>query len=347
MHRLAVCISAFEYGGQGTVVEQELLQLRNSFDVTLMTDIVSRPIPDGIRVVITGQGTAMPYPSRSLAGLMRQMDVVHCHDSLEYMWAAHHSGIPWIVTCHGICPLRFRTSKRSQIEGGVTRIAYPWLYRKATAVVAISSYIRQWLQRSARVEALLILNGLPEVDDAIFSKPSERSLLYVGEVSRRKGIDLLLRGLTTLPDDVTLTVVGKGDIDHFRGEATDLQLSHRVHFTREVSEPALRDSYRRTFAVASASRWEGFGLPILEGFGHGRPALVKPVGGMKELVELSDAGATFSTPEAMRPAFDRVDAGWDAMSRSAIRYAAGHEWSHVFGLYADLLSNRARTTVCQ
>ena len=346
MRRLAVCISAFEYGGQGTVVEQELTELREDFEITLIANVIKRPVPEGVRVITNTLGANPIRQSRDLISQLRHADVIHCHDSLKYMWASQQSGVPWIVTSMGICPIRYRASARNGVEGSITKLAYPRLYRKATKVVAISSYIRTWLETFARVDSLLIPLGLSEVGVATYERPARRSLLYVGEVSRRKGIDRLVHGLKDLPHDVTLTIVGKGDIKHYTDLAGKLSLADRISFTSEISDAELRSHYRDAFAVISASQWEGFGLPILEGFGHGRPALVRPVGGLRELVDRSRAGYCFSDPGELRSAFDQVDEHWETLSRSAIQFALGQEWSHVFDEYRTLLLQCVESAAC-
>ena len=344
--RLAVCISAFEYGGQGTVVEQELTALREHFRVTLLADVIRRPVPEGIHAVSNAPGIQSVLQSRGLIRQLREVDVIHCHDSLRYMWAAQQSGVPWIVTSHGICPNRYRGSARSRVEGSITKLAYPRLYRKANRVVAISAYIRTWLATCARVDAQLIRNGLSEVDASTYERPARRSLLYVGEVSRRKGIGLLIFGLKNLPSDVTLTIVGKGHIKEYADLATRLSVTDRVSFTGEIGDTELRRYYRNAFAVISASQWEGFGLPILEGFGHGRPALVRPVGGLWELVDRSRAGLYFSDSAELRSAFVQVDENWETLSRAATRFALGQDWTQVFDAYRALLLQCVESAGC-
>src|SRR2546421_686071 len=104
--RLAVCISRYEYGGQGTVVEEELRHLAGDFALTLITEKIDRPVPTGIDAIEIPAWSRFPLVNRHLTVALRSFDVVHCHDSLGFMSAAAASGRRYVVTCHGIAPLR-------------------------------------------------------------------------------------------------------------------------------------------------------------------------------------------------------------------------------------------------
>src|SRR5205823_14067275 len=98
-------------------------------------------------------------PRPALVRILKGFDLIHCHDSLGLMAAAVLTSKPVVVTSHGIAPIRLRDSFRSRLEGLVTLAAYPHLYRRASAVVAISAYIAAWLKGFADVEPTVIRNG--------------------------------------------------------------------------------------------------------------------------------------------------------------------------------------------
>src|SRR6266566_9903156 len=134
--RVAVCIGPFEYGGQGTVVEQELIHLQEEFDVTLVSEVVRRTVPAGVAALTVSAWKPFPRTNPVLTDLLRQFDLVHCNDSLGMMLAARAAHKPFVVTSYGIAPIRLRSSLRSKVEGQITLAAYPHLYRSANAVVA-------------------------------------------------------------------------------------------------------------------------------------------------------------------------------------------------------------------
>lgn len=331
--RLAVCIGAFEYGGQGVVVEQELLHLRDEFDVTLLSETSTRPVVDGIGHVEVTPFKSFPRIDPAAVHQLRLFDLVHCHDSLGFMAAAVAANRPLVVTSHGIAPARVRNSMGSAAAGLVTELAYPYLYRRAHVLVAISEYVASWIRRRTHRRPVVIPNGISKVESG--SAPVARRLLYVGEVSRRKGISDLLDGLESCSTEITLDVVGRvvGAIDP---RMTSGPLAVRLRAHGVLSESELQRLYSTCFATTSASFWEGFGLPVLEGFGFGRPAIVRRQGGMAEQVDQSGAGLCFRSAAEIPGCIEAVAAKWNHFSDRATTYAARHRWSAVFQRYAHI-----------
>ena len=334
---MALCIGAFEAGGQGKVVDQELHHLSERFRVTLFAERIDRPVPDGVDAAVLPVWSPFPRTSGRAIRTLAGFDLVHCMDSLGYMACARRSGRPWIVTSLGICPPRFRPSLRSKLEGSVTLAAYPALYRSATAVVTISGYLARWVRDFADVDAQVIPLGVPGVDGpSRQGPPGDERLLYVGEISARKGIGDLLEGVAATPPAVSLDLVGRGDIRRFERLASVHGASSRVRFLGALSDEDLADRYRSCFAVCSASHWEGFGLPVLEGFAHGRPAIVRDQGGMREQLVQSGAGSCFRTPQQLPSCVEVVRGEWSAFSDAGRTYALSHPWATTFERYERL-----------
>ncbi len=337
--RIAVCIGAFEYGGQGTVVEQEVIHLQDRFDVTLVAEKILKPVPHGVSAVEVSSWGIFPSANPRLIDLLRHFDLVHCHDSMGMMLAAKAAGKRFVVTSHGIAPVRLRSTLRSGVEGLITLFAYPRLYRSADVVVAISGYIARWLREFAGIEARLIPNGVTDVTATSPKQPPSRRLLYVGEISRRKGIGDLIRGLQFAPKDVTLDIVGKGNASPFLAETNRLHLGDRIHFHGILESTALSKAYASAFCTCSASLWEGFGLPVLEGFSFGRPSIVRAQGGMLELVQQSSAGCYFRKTAEMAACIETITDDWEGFSERARTFARRHTWQQAFDAYGELFDS--------
>lgn len=341
--RVAVCIGAFEYGGQGTVVEQELIHLQDRFDITLISEKISRRVPDRIAAIELSAWKLFPATNPALIALFRRFDLVHCHDSLGMMRAARAAGKRFVVTSHGIAPIRLRPTVRSKVEGRITLAAYPGLYRSADVVVAISGYVATWLKEFSGVDAQIIPHGVMSVMPSSSSRPGDRKLLYVGEISERKGIADLIEGLQASPKDVTLDLVGRPSPPSYWSESSRSKLSDRIRF-HGILEPAdLAGAYASAFCTCSASFWEGFGLPVLEGFSFGRPSIVRAQGGMLEQVQLSGAGCSFTEPAQIPHCIEEVTEHWEELSKRAKEFARLHTWRETFRVYADLFQSLVRT----
>jgi glycosyltransferase involved in cell wall biosynthesis len=337
--RVAVCIGAFEYGGQGTVVEQELIHLQDRFDLTLISENIRRPVPDGVEAIELSAWKPFPATNRALIALFRRFELVHCHDSLGMMLAARAAGKRFVVTSHGIAPIRHRPTVRSKVEGRITLAAYPSLYRSADVVVAISRYVATWIKEFSGVDAQIIPHGVTSVTPSGSRRPTDRKLLYVGEISERKGIADLIEGLQASPKDVTLDLVGRASPPSYWSQTRLSKLSDRIRVHGILESADLARAYASAIATCSASFWEGFGLPVLEGFSFGRPAIVRAQGGMLEQVEQSAAGCCFRTTNEIAACIEVVTEKWEELSNRAIEFASTHTWREAFRIYGDLFQS--------
>jgi glycogen synthase len=105
------------------------------------------------------------------------------------------------------------------------------------------------------------------------SPPWSWSLLYVGRLDPRKGADVALAALDHLPPQATLTIAGRGEVDH----------GARVRALGFVPQANLPYVYAAADAVLFPSRWdEPWGLVPLEAMGLGRPVVATARGGSAE-----------------------------------------------------------------
>jgi glycosyltransferase involved in cell wall biosynthesis len=163
----------------------------------------------------------------------------------------------------------------------------------------------RWMERE------LIINGLDPGQVAIVppipaslaqARPipasGQSEILYVGQVIRGKGVDLLLRALKGVPGDWHATVVGTGNhLETCRTMAETLGIAARVSFAGWVPHDALAPYYGRAAVCVVPSRWpEPFGMVGVEAMARGRPVVGFAVGGIPDWLE--DGVTGILAPEA-------------------------------------------------
>jgi glycogen synthase len=138
------------------------------------------------------------------------------------------------------------------------------------------------------------------------------SLLYVGRLDPRKGVDTAVEALAQLPAEASLTLVGGWDEreeGRLSGLAAELGVADRLHLAGQRTRAEVHAAYADADAVVFPVRWEEpWGLVPLEAMGRGRPVLATGRGGSGEYLRdgvncvLFEAG----DPAGLRAAVTRV-----------------------------------------
>lgn len=139
-------------------------------------------------------------------------------------------------------------------------------------------------------------------------------ILALGRLARNKGYDLLIRAfgevLERVPDACLHLAVGGEELNEDEGQllekykqlANTLGLSHRVFFTGYVRDEDLADFYRAADVFALSSRYEPFGMTVIEAMACGTPVVASINGGFWQVLQYGVDGL-FADP------FDTQDFG--------------------------------------
>ena len=123
------------------------------------------------------------------------------------------------------------------------------------------------------------------VSEEFFASPGspvkgvpERYLLHVGNRAEHKNIDLLLRAFAKLAaEDPTLYLVMSGaGLPDESAKLAELGVADRTRLLK-VSDADLPALYSGAQAFVFPSRYEGFGLPLLEAMAAGAPAVITDI----------------------------------------------------------------------
>ncbi len=177
--------------------------------------------------------------------------------------------------------------------------------------IAAHGAVRRLLVGSDWMRRELAMNGIPRdkievvppipaaLGDITPAAPSQApEILFVGQVIRGKGVDLLLRALARVAPPWHATVVGTGNhLDACRRLATDLGIADAVHFAGWIPHEALPPLYEKSALTVVPSRWpEPFGMVGIEAMARGRPVVGFAVGGIPDWLE--DGVTGLLVPEA-------------------------------------------------
>ncbi len=189
------------------------------------------------------------------------------------------SGIKGIVTIHDLIFLR-----HPKYYHWFDRKIYTWKFhqtlRQADHIIAISECTKRDILEfgdfnSDKISVIYQscnprFAEIPSQEDIRNTiekyKLPKRYLLNVGTIEERKNLMLAVRALTKLPEDIHLVAVGRQTryAEKVRKEAETLDVSHRLHLLSGVSNNELNVIYKNAELFVYPSRYEGFGIPIIE-----------------------------------------------------------------------------------
>ncbi len=137
-----------------------------------------------------------------------------------------------------------------------------------------------------------VINGVPEPTwlrpPRTLGRASTPQLLFVGNLSARKGVPQLLRALALAPlagVPLRLTLAGGGDIEGYRAIAQAMGLGDRVYFAGWTEQAQVARLMSEADLLVLPSHDEGLPLVILEALACGVPVVCTPVGEIAHVLQ--------------------------------------------------------------
>ena len=149
-------------------------------------------------------------------------------------------------------------------------------------------------------------------------------LLHVGDLHERRNLSVVVRGLIearrrleTQPPSLVLAGVDRGIGDRLAAAAADSGVPDAIVRLGAVSESTLRSLYRGAAALVYPSRYEGFGLPLVEAMASGTPVLASRAASIPEVV--GESGMLLDPDDSRRWADAIVHVITDPVLRARLR----------------------------
>jgi glycosyltransferase involved in cell wall biosynthesis len=218
-------------------------------------------------------------------------DVVHTHLVHADLYggvAAKLRRTRLVSTKHNDDP--FRTGPFRHVERTLLRLAD----RVVTITDALRDFtIDQVGGDGGKIETIHYgLDGPPPAwgDNPPDDVPADaRILLTTSRLAAQKGVDVAVSALAELPADCVLVVLGEGsEREPLERLADDLGVADRVFLLGRV--PDVAAWLRRATVYLQPSRWEGFGLGVLEAMHASLPVVATRVSSLPELVVDGETG---------------------------------------------------------
>ena len=281
-----------------------------------------------------------PKPLRSVFGAVRRCtdfntvnidaDLVHCHTWYTHLGgilAKKNYGIPLVITVHSLEPLR--PWKREQLGGGYDFSV--WVEKTAIemadAVIAVSRGTKADIERLFHVDPArvpVIYNGIDlneyrkvETTDALKRygiDPARAYLLFVGRITRQKGIIHLVRAIQFMdpgfqvvlcagaPDTPEIAAEMKKAVGEARKKRADI-----IWIEEMVDKKTVIELYSHAAVFCCPSIYEPFGIINLEAMACETAVVASAVGGIKEVVVDGETGFLVPLEQMKESPFEPIN----------------------------------------
>lgn len=189
------------------------------------------------------------------------------------------AGIPSVVTIHDLIFLRY-PEYYNPIDVAIYKAKFLLTCREAERIIAISRCTALDIVELGGVDPSridIIYQSCASRFSSVVSEETiasaikkyslpKRFVLNVGTIEERKNVLLAVKALPYLPDDLHLVVVGKRTkyAERVEAWARHNNVAHRLHMLSDVDNSALTAIYQLAESFVYPSRYEGFGIPIIE-----------------------------------------------------------------------------------
>ena len=257
-------------------------------------------------------------------------DVVHCHT-----WYAQFAGIlsklcygtPLVITTHSLEPLR--PWKREQLGRGYD--ASSWIERTAIemadAVIAVSEETKADVIQHFNVNpqnVSVIYNGIDLKEynattetstlDAYGIDKEKPFVLFVGRITRQKGIIHLVNAIKYLDQDVQVVLcAGAPDTDEIAKEmeesvaAIQNERDGIIWIAEMLDKPQIIQLYSHASVFCCPSIYEPFGIINIEAMACSTAVVASAVGGIKEVVVHEETGLLIPLEQQNEAPFEPIN----------------------------------------
>ena len=281
-------------------------------------------------------------PSFMLSALLKTKfkkgnDIVHAHNLPSALPMKNASGKK-ILTLHGIYSEQIDAlhgKATGKLSSSYEKDALTW----ADVITVISKEAHDYYTKLgfkvSLVPNAIDLSSLPKQKEKLY----EKQVIYVGRLSKEKGILDLLEMSKKLPDDTHLLILGSGPEEE---KVKEVAKSHpNIHFMGYQPRERTISLIRGSDLLIQPSIVEGISSTLLEAMACKIPIIATNVGGNKEILEHGKTGILvelYSPTRILEETLDLLSNREKSTSliQEAFNQVQKYDWSHVGNLYLNI-----------
>ncbi len=217
---------------------------------------------------------------------IKDSDIVHVHgigffsDFLIATKFFHKKKI--VVSTHGGI---FHTKKIAIMKKIYFNIIQKIILGFADRVIAVSKNDKLLFEKIMK-NVTLVENGV-NTDNFFVGKKKKNTFLYLGRFSKNKQVEKIIETFALLKSDYELIIAGtdwEKLLENYKSKAEEFNIANKVKFVINPSSEETKALYASSEYFVSASRYEGFGIALVEGMASGCKAIVQKNEGFGNII---------------------------------------------------------------
>ncbi len=207
-----------------------------------------------------------------------------------------------------------------------------WLLNRADAIATVSRATKILMAKHhlTKREVVVVYNAPEKVDiQPVREKAESKNLLYIGSFMPYKNVETLIRGSGLLAS-FTLHLLSRiSETQKGAYEKLARQVGANLVFHNGVTDEQYKNLLMTSFALVSASKDEGFGIPLVEAMQLGTPVVVSE---LEIFNEVAGSAGTFFNPDSPASFSNAVlsideEKIWSEKSKLSLVQAKEFDWS--------------------
>jgi glycosyltransferase involved in cell wall biosynthesis len=327
--------------GDESYVENLLRELGRDPDGLSIAAVTRHPaaVPSGIRPIALPARSQIARMALKLPLLLRRErpSLAHFLYVIPPLWRGRA-----LLTVHDLSFER-QPELMTPRDRVLFRTLVPGSARRAERIFTGSEHAkRDLLERYGLPEEKVVVTPYG-VDPAFGPNGGERTdetpfILLVGAIQPRKDPFTALEALARLDPQLRLVLAGpeKQGGDEVRRTIARLGLEQRVDLLGHVSKPRLARLYCAAACLILPSRYEGFGLPMVEAMACGTPVVATRAGSIPEVAADAAILVEPGDPAALAAGIEQAIADRERLTAAGLARARAFDWEHTARLTLDV-----------